>query len=121
MKPGDRIKSTKDWLSSQIQAPGGAFVTFDLYRGDEGLIHAEDTPGSGIWVVVFDKAPTEYALVSEMWLEPASPSEVPIDPLQAIFEPTVQDCTCSLTVIMRDGCMCGHIKRYIPPHLRDKK
>src|SRR5882672_4436365 len=114
MKPGDKVKSTKDWVSTQIQAFGGGFVTYDLYAGDEGLIYAEESPHSGIWVVVFDKGPTEFAIVSEQWLAPSTFS------LDAIFDPappasTPQECTCSLTAIMRDGCVCGHIKRYVPP------
>lgn len=117
MKAGDRVKSSKDWMSTQIQALGGGWVTYDLYAGDEGMIYAEDSPGSGVWVIVFDKAPSEFAVVSEQWLIPS------VFSLDAIFDPAppISMCTCSLTVIMRDGCTCGHIKRYVPPHLRDKE
>jgi hypothetical protein len=116
VNPGDRVTVDKYWTPQQIQILGSnGHATFGLSPGDVGTAVAETTPG--VWVILFDKGPTESVLVADIWLIPpaalveATPAEIKAD------EP--KPCTCSVNTLMAQGCICGHIKRYVPPHKRE--
>jgi hypothetical protein len=112
---GDRVTVDKVWTPTQIQIHGSTgHATFGLNPGDVGTAILEVTPG--VWVILFDKGPTEQAIVADVWLAPA-PIELVID----LEIPGPKPCVCIVATLMAQGCVCGHIKRYVPPHKRGKE
>ena len=109
---GERVVATKSWPGVNVQLYGGGNASFDLSAGDQGTVYAETSPFSGIWIVFFDKGPTEMVMIADGWLAPLAQWSPPVLP------ETPKQCICTLANIMSQGCTCGYIKRYVPPHKR---
>lgn len=118
VKIGDRVTVTRAWAPQQIQVYGNpnGHASFGLNPGDVGSAVIESSPG--IWIIIFDKAITESVLVADLWLAPAPPESIVID-LEISDEP--KPCVCTVATLMAQGCICGHIKRYVPPHKRTEE
>lgn len=121
IKIGDRIKINKDFLKGATRVDGSQCPT-PVLMGMEGVIVGANTsyPYLAVypkcWAIQLDKLPNETLAFDQSFfglIGPIAEAKLAI----AKFErPAV--CSCSLAVIMGQGCVCGHIKRYVPPHKR---
>lgn len=114
-KIGDRIKIKGNWKRG-FSLYDGTISSFDIADGDTGTIIGVSTSKSayGAWIIDLDAQPGQWVEVDKSITQPLDSITMTID----VPKPNV--CTCALTNLMVEGCTCGHIKRYTPPHLREK-
>jgi len=107
--PGDRVVIDYSWPSTKITTIQGINPPFDLNKGDKGTVVTDE--GGSVYNIEFDKGPGHLIRVAKHWL-----LSIPKDATPKME--ASKQCSCSLMTIMAQGCVCGHIKRYVPPHKR---
>ncbi len=115
MQSGQRVMSKSHWMPNQIMTRAGQQAPYGLAHGDLGTLVEETNAGSCVWLVVFDKDKSVEVIVSELFLEfVAEPTvSVKVEP-----QSTTKTCYCDTPSLMKIGCMCGAVNRYVEPHLR---
>ena len=116
-KIGDRIKIGSGFRSHQLTelstqgSPG-----FDLANDEVGFIRQAWPGKNATWAIEFDAHRGALLAFSECYLTIIEEATTVVA-TKVEEEVATRPCTCDIVALMRAGCMCGHVKRYVPVNL----
>ena len=129
-KVGDPVVFNVSWTANYVRTVSGAYSNVGIVKGELGTITMlpGGAPLASLAYVVKVHSSGEEVVILGQWMDPSpTPSGFyregdalkftvyPGQPVGSI------KCTCDINTIMGKGCVCGHVKRYVPPSERGAK
>lgn len=114
VKVGDRIKIGSGFKSHQLtELSTQCSPSFNLDNDEVGIIRQAWPGKNATWAIEFDAHQGALLAFSECYLTVIEEAVV----VKVKEELLSRPCTCDIVALMRAGCMCGHVKRYVPVNL----